>query len=384
MKSNCHLCGAGPSLPIEGYEELCRVTSDCKSWPSGGHLFLCTTCGTIHKNTDSIWLDEIDRIYGDYDIYHLSGGEEQPVYVPGGADGHGGLASRSKRLLDQLTQAVTLPAHGRLLEIGCGNGSFLKTFSQDFPGWTSVGTEFNDKYKARVESIHNVEKVHTGPVEEVEGEFDMATMIHVLEHIPWPGPLMATLRGKLGAGKLILDLPHHGLNPYDLVVADHCSHFVEDSVRGFLTRQGFSASTVTTQWIRKELVVVAEAAGSHTVTAPDCPAALAQARAAIAYLNSVIQAARDLRGRGACGIFGTSIAGTWLAGALQGDFDFWVEEDPNRLGREYLGKTIYTPQATPAGTSILIALAPQLSGMLRDKFNQTCPQAAWFVPEDWD
>lgn len=375
----CHLCGSGPSLPIEGFEALARVTSDCKGWPAGGHLFLCTTCGTIHKNVDAVWLEEIARIYADYSIYHLSGGVEQPVFVAETDS----LMSRSARIMEQLVRAITLPERGRLLDIGCGNGSFLKTFTGAFPHWTMTGTEFNTKYKTLVESIPQVETVHTGPVSELPGMFQLQTMVHVLEHIPWPARLLLEMREKLDdGGYLVLDLPDHQLNPFDLVVADHCTHFTPESVNGFLAHLGFETLINTPEWIRKERVVVARGqAGRSALPAFSIEAVLAPVTSAISYLESCVQTARRLRQNGSLGVFGTSIAGTWLHTSLTDEIDFWVEEDPSRLGRNFMGKPIYLPQDAPAGTQILVALAPALSRMLRQKFAVSCAQATWFVPD---
>lgn len=72
----CQVCG-GQLQKVDAYSHLPRVTSDCKPWPSGGTLALCVECGAIQKIPDAVWLDEISRIYKDYQIYQLSGGSEQ-------------------------------------------------------------------------------------------------------------------------------------------------------------------------------------------------------------------------------------------------------------------------------------------------------------------
>ncbi|HXE73973.1 MAG TPA: class I SAM-dependent methyltransferase [Candidatus Nitrosotenuis sp.] len=376
----CHLCGAGPSLLVPGFRELPRVTSDCKPWPSGGHLFLCSGCGTIHKNTDRIWLEETARIYADYTIYPQSGGVEQPVFVPE----TGGLVSRSRSLLDHLIPTLGLPEKGRLLDVGCGNGSFLRTFSTLRPGWRLAGTEFDDRYRALVEQIPNVEGLYTGHVGDIRGSFTMAAMVHVLEHIPWPGALLDALHEKLEPqGVLLLDLPDFYLNPFDLVVADHCSHFTQAAVEGLLARHGFETFLVTTGWIPKERVVVARRAEGRGQGGPfSVEAVMEQAREALGFLAALLEAARELRSQRPFGVFGTSIAGTWLYGGLEGDLDFWVEEDPSRIGRDYLGRPILAPDQAPPGSLVLIALAPALSSVLVDKFRRAQPRVRWTVPGD--
>lgn len=375
---NCHLCGAGASVVVEHYQDLPRVTSDCKPWPAGGQLHLCLRCGTLQKSPDAVWLDEMQRIYDSYTIYHLSGGEEQPCY-----QAHTGqLKSRSACLFDHLVGEVSLPEHGRLLDVGCGNGGLLRTFSQHRPHWTLAGTEFNDKYRSLVESIPGVEQLYTGALSDVPGQFDAATMVHVLEHIPWPSQTLDQLRERLvDGGMLVVVLPDSHLNPFDLVIADHCTHFDEASVRGLLLRHGFEPFLITTEWIRKERVVLARKVRTtierYEFSAPET---LSRAADSIAFLRQLLQSARHLREQSVFGLFGTSIGATWLYGALSGAVDFWVDEDPSRVGRDYLAKPVLAPHQVPAGSHVLLALAPVLAGMLQAKFSLTLPDVHWCAP----
>lgn len=376
--STCHLCLVGALAPIPGFEPLPRVTSDCKPWPAGGHLLLCTRCGTVQKNTDEVWLDEIRRIYADYTIYYQSSGQEQPVCV----EESGGLQSRSSLLLGRLQKVVRLPDRGRALDIGCGNGSYLRSFSALHPGWTMVGTEFDAKYQREVEDIPGVEKVHTGPVADLEGTFTVASLIHVMEHIPWPGEILDVVHEKLVPdGYLILDLPDFQLNPFDFVVADHCSHFTEESVQGLLERHGFRAEILTTSWIRKERVVVARKGPRGEGLRPFVPEEeIRKTHASIRFLQGLIDQARALRARAPLGLFGTSIAGTWLAGALGDEFDFFVEEDTARIGRLHRGKPILAPQDAPSGSEVLIALSNEIAPLLHARYAEAHPAVGWHVP----
>lgn len=361
---DCHLCGGVDLTHLADFSQLPRVTSDCKAWSAGGTLHLCRTCGTLVKPPDAKWMAEISDIYSNYTIYHQADGQEQPVIVPE----TGELTSRSVCLLGKLKKSWALPERGRLLDVGCGNGSFLRSFHSYFPEWTTVGTEFDDKYKDLVESIGGVEGMHSQPLSDLEGSFDVISLIHVLEHIPFPGPVLQTLRQKLNpGGLLIVDLPDHQLNPLDLIVADHCTHFTGPSLQHYLARHGLRVELMTGEWIPKERVALACADQVGPLAPLDLETTERHARQAIGFLTSLLSKARSLRAQGRLGIFGTSIAGTWLHGALNGDFDFWVEEDPHRTGRPYLGKPVYTPRDAPAET-ILLAVSPTLAGLLQKNF----------------
>jgi hypothetical protein len=54
------------------------------------------------------------------------------------------------------------------------------------------------------------------------------------------------------------------------------------------------------------------------------------------------------------GIFGTSIAGTWLYGELGDRTSFFVDEDPARAGKAHLGVRIIAPPNVPANGWFLL------------------------------
>ena len=57
--------------------------------------------------------------------------------------------------------------------------------------------------------------------------------------------------------------------------------------------------------------------------------------------------AREAAGKGEFGIFGTSVAATWLASGLGDAVKFLVDEDPVRDGRLHLGRPIPRPEQVP-------------------------------------
>ncbi len=82
----------------------------------------------------------------------------------------------------------------------------------------------------------------------------------------------------------------------------------------------------------------------------------------VRWLAGLISRAQEAAAESATfGIFGTSIAGTWLGSALADKVAFFVDEDPNRIGREFMGKPILGPDAIPVGASVYLALAPVLA-----------------------
>jgi 2-polyprenyl-3-methyl-5-hydroxy-6-metoxy-1,4-benzoquinol methylase len=359
----CGICGGGTLQELPDYRLLRRVTSDCRPWPAGGRIGVCAACGAVQKPADQAFLAEIDDIYRSYTIYHQAAGAEQAVFE----QSSGLPASRSVKLLGTFRRSVGLAAEGRMLDVGCGNGATLRAFDQVAPGWTKMGTEFDAKYRAEVESIPNTEHLHVGPVEDVPGGFDVITMIHVLEHVVDPVAVLRSLRGKLSPGGLLLvEVPHHPANPFELLIADHRSHFTANSLTRTLAGAGYQIVSVAEDWIPKELSVVARPeAVTGAVQAPeDAAAARDRIATSITWLRRTADRLGALGAEGPVGLFGTSIAGTWLAAEAGDAVAFFVDEDPNRVGRTYLGRPVHAPDAMPPGSRVFVGLPPAVAAGL--------------------
>jgi hypothetical protein len=362
----CHVCG-NPALEEEaGYPALVRVTSDCQPWPAGGRVAVCHACGTVQNVLDQAWHEDMQQIYAAYAVYHQSGGTEQAVFE----QGSGRASPRSASVLGWLGAAGVLASSGRLLDIGCANGPLLREFGRRAPGWTLAGTEFNDKYRAAVERLPGVTAFYTCPVDEISGTFTLITLMHVLEHIPDPVRFLTQVRGRLDdSGHLVVEVPDARQNPFDLLIADHCSHFTAGTLTDCVRRAGYEVVARATDCVPKEISLLARKAGASrnasTTTGLDrAPLDLGRR---VAWLQGVAAAGRGLARAGNLGLFGTSIAATWLANELGDGVRFFVDEDPARVGNRHLGRAIYHPDGAPPGSDVFLALPPELAGAVHTR-----------------
>jgi SAM-dependent methyltransferase len=362
---SCHVCGAPGVEFVPGFEAFCRVTSDCRPWPRGGRIGSCPTCGCVQKAVDAAWQAEIQAIYDAYSIYHQADGSEQSVFEASGA-----AASRSSHLLKQLHSRFQLPENGRLLDIGCGNGAFLAASSAALPSWSLAGTELGEKYRKVIESIRGVEALHTCLPEQVPGTFDLMTMIHVLEHIPDPKSFLRGLRDKLNPeGLLLIEVPNYSRNPFDLVIADHSTHFSPATLSSVVQDAGYDLVSVSTEWVAKELSVVARRASQPKMDILPGTQPLRSLSDNLDWLKAAIAGARQFSEAGSFGLFGTSIAGTWLACELGDKVSFFVDEDPSRVGRRYMNLPVYHPSAVPSRSHVFVAFPPFVSDNLKARLH---------------
>ena len=379
--SACHVCGADAVALVERYERLQRVTSDCKPWPAGGRLGVCSACGTIQKAFHRDWALECADIYRQYEVYHQSGtGSEQAVF-----DAVSGQpASRSSRLLDVLAGTYLGPS-GRLIDIGCGNGAFLRAASSRLANWVLAGAELDGRHRAAVEAIPGVEGLYTGKPDAFPGRFDAATMIHALEHMVEPMAFLQAVATRLNAGaRLVLEVPDVAANPFDLLIVDHAVHFTQPILRGVVERSGYDVLFASDAVVAKELTLVAQPVAPRACLAPRDDAGIRLASQWVAWLEATASAARARSGPVAgprpFGLFGTSIAATWLASEVGAAVGFFVDEDPNRAGRSFMGRPVVRPGDVKEGSAVFVGLAPSVASRVAVRLRQGFPGVTWIEP----
>lgn len=186
----------------------------------------CTACGLGHTVPQP---DDLGRYYGA--TYH---------------GGRHGLTARycMARRLRLVQGAAGESRHRRLLDVGCGDGSFLLT-ARDRAGWVVAGTEMNPT-AARANSL----EVHSS-IDEIAAlaPFGCITLWHSLEHLRDPLAALAAL-GRLLApdGVLIAAVPDaegiqaraFGAKWFHLDVPRHLFHFGRRSLRLALEAAGLS------------------------------------------------------------------------------------------------------------------------------------------------
>jgi SAM-dependent methyltransferase len=357
MSAICHLCGAAAVREYEPYRKLRRVTSDCQPWPAGGTLGYCDACGTTQKLIGPGWRAEAKRIYEEYAIYHQGAGAEQSVFD----QASGTAQARSDRLVARLAEAVDIAEHGRALDIGCGNGAFLRAFARLRPQWTLIGTETSERNRAAVETILQLQRFHVGDFDALEGTFDFVSLVHVLEHVESPVTFLGRVRARLAdGGRLFIEVPFFHDNPFDLLIADHATHFTPAALRCVLQAAGFTVDTIAIDWVAKEISAVAHAGGMAVPLCSGSDDEFDRLGACVRWLEGLANNARAVAAGGPFGIFGTSIAGVWLYGEVDGKVDFFLDEDANRVGATLFQRPILRPQDRPQA-NLLVALAPAVA-----------------------
>lgn len=360
----CHNCQKNISASrvriLEG-----MVSSDCQPVSELANLAYCEECGLVQKIADENWQKICSEVYKNYKIYAQADGEEQKVKCVTTGD----FKPRSELLTDFVKGKASIAGSGSILDIGCGNGAFLTKFHEVAPGWSINGTELNPTFKDDILNISKTSRFFDGEqMENVEEKFSLVSLIHCLEHIPSPSSYLQSIARLFeNGGWLMIQVPDAEKNPFDLLIADHASHFSAQSLNKIVEDSGvFDVIECGNLVLGKELTLIArfkqpEASNIDTkgknymFSHIDWIEKLKKQALSLAEKNEKVT------------IFGSSIAATWFARVLDGKIASFLDEDPNRLGKSHLGIEVRSPDQVASDDLVFIPLEPTLAEMIGDK-----------------
>jgi 2-polyprenyl-3-methyl-5-hydroxy-6-metoxy-1,4-benzoquinol methylase len=142
---------------------------------------------------------------------------------------------------------------GRLLDFGCGGGSFLERMAKQ--GWEVTGLDASAEAVKRVREglgLHALQGTLPHP-ELAPASFDVITMWHSLEHVHDPlGALRAAHDLLRPGGRLFVAVPNIGGWPFRwfgrswfaLDLPRHLTHFTASTLRAMLGRAGFQVEPI--------------------------------------------------------------------------------------------------------------------------------------------
>lgn len=166
-QTKCPLCGSAAGRDFVKYDQ---------------EFHSCTACGLgfIHPPPPP---DEIERIYNKnyYDSWGIDSAENSTERMKQ-ATFHDKLA-----LIER-----SLPAKGRILDIGCATGFFLDASRQR--GWECHGVELSPYSSEIAREKIGRDRIFTGQLAEAcfaDDFFDAVVMTDVIEHVAAVGPFMA-------------------------------------------------------------------------------------------------------------------------------------------------------------------------------------------------
>ena len=239
----CPLCG-GDGAPLHaGIED--RLFGSPGRWG----FQRCTACRLM-------WLapmplpEALGQLYANYYTHNPGGGRKSPASWKTVAKAV--LARvvfwRPHAFRSGLTYLEDLPP-GRLLEVGCGSGAFLRAAAA--AGWRAVGIDFDRRAIEEAQRIPGVDAQVGDLLDRAypAGSFDAIVLNNVIEHLPDPAAVFRECARILGpGGRLVMVTPNpealghrlHGAAWRGLEVPRHLHLFSPPALRAFARAAGFA------------------------------------------------------------------------------------------------------------------------------------------------
>ena len=145
---------------------------------------------------------------------------------------------------------------------------------------------------------------------------------------------------------------------------------------------GYDVVQATESWVPKEITVVARKPAAPRHTAPVAPPRLESEQVFRGWqtLEQILNQVETFRASGPLGIFGTSIAATWLDAQTANAAAFFVDEDTSRVGKQHQGRPILSPAGVPAGATVYVALPPMVGGDVAARLRGARPDVRFVTP----
>jgi SAM-dependent methyltransferase len=260
-----------------------------------------------------------------------------------------------------------MASRGNLLDVGCGNGGFLRAFRARNPRWRLCGTEFDRRNEKVLKKIPGFVRLYCGKHMPPPGQFDLISLVHVLEHLENPSGYLAGLRQLSRPGaKFVIEVPDAEANPFILPVADHVSHFDRRSLRTIVEKAGLKVEFLRNDLVPRELTLVAKLALRKGVVPRKRPLVPPWLRRNLSELGAFARLARREARRAPLTVFGSSLGAAWIYGVTRGRVKEFLDEDTDRQGRRFLGRPIRLP-AWGCGRVVLVPLALKVRSVVTGK-----------------
>jgi SAM-dependent methyltransferase len=377
--NDCPICGGRDVRPLNRYGPRCLVGD---YHITSGHVenVWCGRCGA-GWNRLMMGDKELALFYAGYTKKVASADEDDLLFSVSAAEAETLTASQTRFLAAHVDASS-----GRILDIGCGKGAFLRSFRNHRPQWHCVGIE-PSREEAELARRDGQLEVHEGMLGSTplgRESFDLVSIMHVFEHVPRPLETLRHIHDLLKpGGELFIEVPNTSdLNMfYDLLLFEHLFHFTPETLAWLLSREGFEVVVhERSTAYGAQRVIARKAARSSQVSWPALTMADGFARWQQLWASMSQLAAHGASAAHAgqrVGIFGAGMtAATWLVhtplsdAPLVGLFD----ESPWKIGQTLFDRRIHALSDIRAHRLdlVLVATMPNSQRLVKQKLSAAC------------
>jgi len=312
----------------------------------------------MQKIPSKSYLQRVEEIYKAYRMYELSEGHEQLKF-------EGGVPrTRSDIIIDNIGDHI--PDGGDFLDIGTGSGVFLTAVKKRFGTRANLyAQDVSAVARGKLMAALPIERFYVGNLTEIDQQFDVISMIHVLEHVPEPLRLLEQVSRLLkNDGVLVVQVPDLEETVFDTIIFDHVFHFSSRTVLALLGRV-FSVHGMPYRKINNEITVLAGKSPGPLRNLRD-----AEPRSEKIDLSRVSKVASFLTHTSErMAVFGVAPTGTFCGAVLGEQLECFVDEDTSIQFKRHLGKLILPPDQVNTDLRVFLP-TNRNSGTIRSRLDR--------------
>lgn len=245
------------------------ITSESKFIDSKTSNFICLDTGIIYNANGPRFIQK--QFYEeDYDLHNENDLSEFKYTTKIGYSGiYDNIVSLINKNLD-------LSKNGKVLDIGCGKGLFLKTFIQKNPTWKAFGIEPSKnacKFHRTTIPFADVSNTDYKSSNFLEKKFNLIVANGVLEHVLSPFEFLSDIKKSLKEnGVCFIGVPNFKNNPIDMYTYDHLYRFTPETITFLFEKIGFKildqdvSSTKVPMWF-----ILKKSNRLNKISKPDIP-----------------------------------------------------------------------------------------------------------------
>jgi 2-polyprenyl-3-methyl-5-hydroxy-6-metoxy-1,4-benzoquinol methylase len=377
--NHCPICGGRDVRNLNHYGPRCLV-GDYHITSGQVENVWCGRCGA-GWNRLMLGDEELAQFYASYTKKVASADEDDLLFSVSSAEAETLTASQTRFLAAHVDASS-----GRILDIGCGKGAFLRSFLDHRPGWQCVGIE-PSREEAELARRGGQIEVHEGMLGAIAlppGSFDLVSIMHVFEHVTRPIETLRQMHDLLKpGGVLFIEVPNTAdMNMfYDLLLFEHLYHFTPETLAWLLAREGFDVvahERSTTYGAQR--VVARKAARPQQLPWPELTMAEGFAKwqrlwSSMSQLAALGATAAQSGQR--VGIFGAGMtAATWLVHTSLSDAPLvgLFDESQWKIGHTLFDRPIHALSDIRAHQLdlVLVATMPNSQLLVKDKLSAIC------------
>ncbi len=223
---------------IESQEEASAFFKDIIS------LYLCRNCNNLFNNA-----------FKDYKLYGIKYDNSQ--------NGSDSFVKYMNSIKEFVKSNVILEGK-QVLEIGCGQGDFLKLLSEDI---SCKCFGFDPSFKQNNQEFKNIkffkEFFDKNVLDRFEEKFDLIIMRHLIEHIQYPNEILDLLQESLDDdGKIYIEIPDLDYiienNSIFDIIYEHCNYYNIESISNLLIMHNFEIISIQYSFMNQYLCLIAQ------------------------------------------------------------------------------------------------------------------------------